>query len=62
MRCHRDIWPRSRVVQGGDVTVVTSATPNHGEVFTRRWVVEVLLDLTGYTADRDLSEMRDVPA
>lgn len=29
-------------------------TPSYGEVFTRRWVVEVLLDLTGYTADRDL--------
>ncbi|MGH3279134.1 MAG: Eco57I restriction-modification methylase domain-containing protein [Trebonia sp.] len=31
-----------------------SAVPNYGAVFTRRWVVEVLLDLTGYTADRDL--------
>lgn len=31
--------------------------PNHGEVFTRRWVVEVLLDLTGYTVDRDLGQM-----
>ena len=28
---------------------------NYGEVFTRRWVVEVLLDLTGYTVDRDLA-------
>ncbi|MEU0156771.1 Eco57I restriction-modification methylase domain-containing protein [Micromonospora fulviviridis] len=27
---------------------------SYGEVFTRRWVVDVLLDLTGYTADRDL--------
>ncbi|WP_432948269.1 Eco57I restriction-modification methylase domain-containing protein [Kribbella sp. CA-253562] len=27
---------------------------NYGEVFTRRWVVEVLLDLSGYSADRDL--------
>jgi hypothetical protein len=26
-------------------------------VFTRRWVVEALLDLTGYTADRDLSSL-----
>jgi adenine-specific DNA-methyltransferase len=26
-------------------------------VFTRRWVVEVLLDLTGYTTDRDLSRI-----
>ena len=30
---------------------------NHGEVFTRRWVVEVLLDLTGYTVNRDLGQV-----
>lgn len=30
----------------------------YGEVFTRRWVVEVLLDLTGYTSDRDLASVR----
>jgi hypothetical protein len=30
---------------------------NYGEVFTRRWVVEVLLDLTGYTPDRDLGSL-----
>lgn len=29
----------------------------HGEVFTRRWVVETILDLVGYTADRDLAGM-----
>jgi adenine-specific DNA-methyltransferase len=29
----------------------------HGEVFTRRWVVELILDLTGYTPDRDLGGM-----
>lgn len=39
------------------MTVVLPAPQNHGEVFTRRWVVEVLLDLTGYTADRDLGAM-----
>lgn len=32
----------------------------HGEVFTRRWVVELILDLAGYTADRDLSTMTAV--
>jgi hypothetical protein len=26
----------------------------HGEVFTRRWVVELILDLLGFTVDRDL--------
>jgi hypothetical protein len=31
---------------------------NYGEVFTRRWVVDVLLELTGYTADRDLAALR----
>jgi adenine-specific DNA-methyltransferase len=29
----------------------------YGEVFTRPWVVEVLLDLTGYTADGDLGAL-----
>jgi hypothetical protein len=27
---------------------------DYGEVFTRRWVVELILDLVGYTSDRDL--------
>lgn len=40
------------------MTVVEPTTYHHGEVFTRRWVVEVILDLTGYTADRDLGSMR----
>lgn len=31
---------------------------DHGEVFTRRWVVEMILDLAGYTADRDLTQLR----
>ncbi len=30
-------------------------TAGHGEVFTRRWVVELFLDLAGYTAERDLA-------
>lgn len=30
----------------------------YGEVFTRRWVVDVLLDLTSYTVDRDLASLR----
>ncbi len=29
----------------------------HGEVFTRRWVVELILDLAGYTADRPLADL-----
>jgi adenine-specific DNA-methyltransferase len=27
---------------------------DYGEVFTRRWVVDLILDLVGYTADKDL--------
>lgn len=29
----------------------------HGEVFTRRWVVELILDLVGYTPDKDLGSL-----
>lgn len=32
----------------------------YGAVFTRRWVVELILDLVGYTADRDLSKLRAI--
>jgi hypothetical protein len=28
---------------------------DHGEVFTKRWVVDLILDLVGYTASKDLS-------
>lgn len=30
---------------------------NYGEVFTRRWVVDAMLDLVGYTPDRDLTKL-----
>jgi len=33
------------------------ATQNHGEVFTRRWIVELILDLVGYTPDKDLATL-----
>ncbi|MYW97357.1 N-6 DNA methylase [Amycolatopsis rubida] len=38
---------------------VTASVPtiNYGEIFTRRWVVDVLLDLAGYTVDRDLGSL-----
>ncbi|MEV0380513.1 Eco57I restriction-modification methylase domain-containing protein [Nonomuraea sp. NPDC050643] len=32
----------------------------HGEVFTHRWVVEAILDLVGYTSDKDLATLRIV--
>lgn len=31
-----------------------------GEVFTRRWIVDLILDLAGYTEDRALGELRAV--
>jgi adenine-specific DNA-methyltransferase len=30
----------------------------HGEVFTRRWVVDLMLSAVGYTPNRDLSQVR----
>lgn len=33
---------------------------DYGAVFTRRWVVELILDLAGYTPDRDLLALRAV--
>lgn len=40
------------------MTTTTLETTNYGEVFTRRWVVDVLLDLTRYTSDRDLASLQ----
>ncbi|MER6093598.1 Eco57I restriction-modification methylase domain-containing protein [Streptomyces bluensis] len=34
--------------------------PNYGAVFTRRWVVELILDLCGYSAEHDLTGLRAV--
>jgi adenine-specific DNA-methyltransferase len=39
---------------------VPERVQEHGEVFTRRWVVDLILDLVGYCADRDLVEMKAV--
>lgn len=41
-------------------TAPHAAPQEYGEVFTRRWVVEALLDLTQYTTDRDLGAMTAV--
>jgi adenine-specific DNA-methyltransferase len=45
-----------------DLAVVTKAFEidddgAHGEVFTRRWVVELILDLVGYKAERPLHDL-----
>ena len=36
------------------------ANVNHGEVFTRPWVVNFVLDLAGYTPEQDLAVMRAI--
>lgn len=42
------------------MTLVAPMDVEYGEVFTRRWVVDAMLDLVGYTPDRNLSELRVV--
>lgn len=42
---------------GGPAYPYDMSDPNYGEVFTRRWVVDAMLDLVGYTADRDLAKL-----
>ncbi|RJQ79183.1 Eco57I restriction-modification methylase domain-containing protein [Amycolatopsis panacis] len=37
---------------------VPAPDQNFGEVFTRRWVVDVVLDLVGYTVGRPLGDLR----
>ena len=36
---------------------LSAETVEHGEVFTRRWIVELILDLVGYTPEHDLATM-----
>lgn len=38
-------------------SVLSAAAKSRGEVFTRRWVVELMLDLVGYTPTRDLADL-----
>ena len=40
------------------MTLAAPDAQNYGEVFTRRWVVEVLLDLAGYSTHRDLGSLQ----
>ncbi len=48
------LLPVPVVAAGGAVHAVDLAA-EHGEVFTRQWVVELILDLVGYTAEQDLA-------
>lgn len=40
------------------LTAVPSQAVEHGEVFTRRWVVDLILDLLGYSPEKDLCDVR----
>lgn len=40
------------------MTTTASSAPAYGEVFTLRWVVDLILDLCEYTPDRDLTGVR----
>ncbi|MEU8372058.1 Eco57I restriction-modification methylase domain-containing protein [Micromonospora sp. NPDC048894] len=42
------------------LTAIPAESVEHGEVFTRRWVVDLILDLAGYTPDRDLAPLTAV--
>lgn len=39
------------------VAPISQEAVENGEVYTRRWVVDMILDLVEYTADRDLAQM-----
>jgi adenine-specific DNA-methyltransferase len=42
----------------GSSSLPSAAAVENGEVFTRRWVVDLILDLVGYTPDKDLAALR----
>lgn len=39
------------------MSLTQEISPQYGEVFTRRWVVDAILDLIGYTTDKQLATM-----
>lgn len=40
-----------------DAVASTAPTERNGVVYTRRWVVDLMLDLAGYTPDKDLQQL-----
>ena len=42
---------------GSEMCIRDRTDAEHGEVFTRRWVVDLILDMAGYTADLDPAPM-----
>lgn len=64
--CSLDVTEKGRASRTAQLTLMDIATERpdwtrsldgeHGEVFTRPWVVELILDLVGYRADEDLGD------
>lgn len=48
---------RFDVVPAEPLLEAEPAETDHGAVFTKRWIVELILDLAGYTADKPLGEL-----
>lgn len=47
-----DLVPRAAL------TAIPDEAVEHGEVFTRQWIVEMILDLVGYYPEQDLATLR----
>ncbi|MFE7155302.1 Eco57I restriction-modification methylase domain-containing protein [Streptomyces sp. NPDC057636] len=45
----------SQTLQTSPAGEIPAGSITHGEVYTQRWVVDMILDLVGYTPDRDLA-------
>lgn len=45
-------------VGSSSLPLPSDAAVENGEVFTQRWVVDLILDLVGYTSDKDLAMLR----
>ncbi len=56
------VQPRLLADDAHAASLAASAEEGHdyGAVFTRRWVVELILDLVGYTSERDLAALRAI--
>ncbi len=55
---HRDLFEPADLLSGAVELLSCSDAGERGAVFTRREVVEFILDLTGYTSDKDLWNLR----
>ncbi len=44
-----------RVDRGTHLSLVDEGPGSHGEIFTREWIVDVILDMVGYKQDDDLA-------